>query len=365
MYSFDECVLIWLNSFDGFYSNKQHELLSLYGSPSDLFENLKDSKDVACKVISSELFEKLAASCDSQKIFDVAQRLFEKDIVALTIFSDKYPQKLKEIDVAPTVLYCKGDIDLLDKTSISIVGSRKCTPYGKKVARYYVKELVENGFVIISGLALGIDETAHRAAIEFDGKTIAVLGAGFNHIYPSGNKALAEKISRDGLLVTEFAPDISPQPYHFPMRNRIITGLCDALLIAEAGKKSGTQTTLEHALNQGKRIYIVPNDIFSFNSSGSNEMLKTLQGALTTTPKDILEDFGISQNVVDVNKNIQLNIDEAVVVKFLKNQTAHFNTLLENTGFSVGELQYILSALEIKGIVIRQGGNFYKLTMEV
>jgi len=163
--------------------------------------------------------------------------------------------------------------------------------------------------------------------------------------------------------MTEFPPNATPQPYHFPMRNRIVSGLADALLIVEAGKKSGTLTTLEHALDQGKRVYIIPNDIFSFSSLGSNEMIKSLQGAMVTSPKDILEDFGINPD--KQKQSLQFNFDEMLVINKLKEGQMHFNQLMEQTGLDIGQLQFILSNLEIMGVLTKQIGNFYKLAMEV
>lgn len=358
----DESVLLLLNSTEGLYSNKQNELVSLYGTPRGIFENLKSTPEIACKAVSEALYRQICKKLSLDELYKVEENLQNQNIKTTTAFSADYPQKLKDIDNPPTVLYYRGDLNLLDKPSLSIVGSRKCTAYGAKVARYYVKELAAHNFVIISGMALGIDEVAHRAAFEFDTKTVAVLGSGFNHIYPPQHLALSKTIEEEGLLITEFPPDATPQPYHFPMRNRVVSGLADGVLIVEAGRKSGTHTTLNHALDQGKKIYIVPNDIFSFSSVGSNEMLKSLQGALTTSPKDILDDFGLGG--LPTEETLQLDFSEQAVADKLKDGQQHFNALLDKCGMSVGELQFILSNLEIKGVVVRTAGNFYKLTME-
>lgn len=362
MRNFEESVLLMLNAVDGLYSNKQLDLLNAFGSAQELFDNFLSSCDTAGKIISKTLYEEVSKKIKNGDIYNIPEKLHKDGINVSTILSDDYPEKLKDIPNPPTVLYYKGDFNLLDKMSISVVGSRKCTNYGAKVARYFIKELAEKGFAIISGMALGIDEVAHKSALEFNAKTIAVLGSGFNHIYPSQHIGLAKIISEEGLLMTEFAPDTKPQPYHFPMRNRIVSGLADGLLIVEAGRKSGTYTTLNHALEQGKKIYVVPNDIFSFSSVGSNDMLKSLQGAMVTAPQDIFDDFGISE--IKKEETLQLDFGEQNIVDKLKNGQMHFNDLLEKTSLSVGELQYILSNLEIRGIISKIAGNFYKLTME-
>ena len=239
-----------------------------------------------------------------------------------TLFSDDYPAALRDIPEPPTVLYYKGDLKLLDKPSVSVVGSRKCSDYGRRVARYFTERLAER-LVIISGMAYGIDETAHKTALDCGGETVAVMGSGFN---------------------------------------RIISGLSDGVRIVEAGRKSGTQTTLNHALDQGKRVYIVPNDIFSQCSVGSNEMLKNLQGALVTSPEDILADMGLDR--AERQSAHQLTFGEQSVADKLAYGKKHFNQLLEETKLAVSELQYILSDMEIKGLLIRLAGNEYQLTME-
>ena len=250
---------------------------------------------------------------------------------------------------------------MLDEPSVSVVGSRKCSDYGRRVARYFTERLAER-LVIISGMAYGIDETAHKTALDCGGETVAVMGSGFNRIYPSGHKWLCDRIAEQGLVLTEFPPDAPPNQFHFPMRNRIISGLSDGVLIVEAGRKSGTQTTLNHALDQGKRVYIVPNDIFSQCSVGSNEMLKNLQGALVTSPEDILADMGLDR--AERQSAHQLTFGEQSVADKLAYGKKHFNQLLEETKLAVSELQYILSDMEIKGLLIRLAGNEYQLTME-
>lgn len=363
MYSFQEELLIFLNSFEGLFSRKQLELLSLYDDAKDLFDNFADTKEDACTVVSENLYNKILQKLNHEEINKIVHNLQKDEIKVTTILSDDYPQKLKDIPDPPTVLYYKGDLSLVDKTSIAVVGSRKCTSYGAKVVDLFVKQLAPHDFVIISGMAFGIDEAAHKSAIEYNAKTIAVMGSGFKHIYPSQHKGLAQIIQKEGLLITEFCPDATPQPYHFPMRNRIVSGLSDGILIVEAGQKSGTHTTLNHALDQGKNVYIIPNDIFSFSSSGSNEMIKSLQGSMVTSPKDILDDFGLNPD--KPKQNLQFDFNETCIINVLKQGQMHFSELLAQTGLDITELNFKLSTLEINGVVSKSAGNFYRLTMEV
>lgn len=363
MYSIDESILIFLNSFEGLYSNKQLELLSFFESGKNLLEHFAHTKQDVCNIISENFYNKILQKLNQDEINKIVHNLQKDNIKVTTFVSADYPQKLKNIPDPPSVLYYRGDLGLVDKTSLAIVGSRKCTGYGAKVVDLFVKQLAPHDFVIISGMAFGIDEAAHKASIEYNSKTIAVMGSGFNHIYPSQHKSLAKIIEKEGLLITEFCPDATPQPYHFPMRNRIVSGLSDGILIVEAGQKSGTHTTLNHALDQGKNVYIIPNDIFSFSSSGSNEMIKALQGSMVTSPKDILEDFGLSED--KPKQTMQFDFEETCIINVLKEGQAHFNELLAKTGLGMTELNFKLSTLEINGVIAKSAGNFYRLTMEV
>ena len=361
MFDFDETLLISLNSVDGLYSNKQRELLELFGGASALAEEFSSCRDVALKAVSPKLYDEIKQALDGGNISRAVEKAVAGGVRVTTLFSDDYPAALRDIPEPPTVLYYKGDLKLLDKSSVSVVGSRKCSDYGRRVARYFTERLAER-LVIISGMAYGIDETAHKTALDCGGETVAVMGSGFNRIYPSGHKWLCDRIAEQGLVLTEFPPDAPPNQFHFPMRNRIISGLSDGVLIVEAGRKSGTQTTLNHALDQGKRVYIVPNDIFSQCSVGSNEMLKNLQGALVTSPEDILADMGLDR--AERQSAHQLTFGEQNVADKLAYGKKHFNQLLEETKLAVSELQYILSDMEIKGLLIRLAGNEYQLTME-
>lgn len=202
-----------------------------------------------------------------------------------------YPKKLQNIYAPPTSLYVLGDEQILNKPSIAIVGCRQASDYGKKVAFHFAYELAKQGIVIVSGLARGIDTCGHLGAVKANGKTIAILGSGFGHIYPAENKQLCKEIiQKGGAILTEYEPDSKPEKMHFPARNRLISGLSDGVLVVEAKEKSGTLITVDHALDQGKEVFIIPGNITSNNSYGTNELIK--QGAkLVTKIEDILEEF--------------------------------------------------------------------------
>lgn len=202
-----------------------------------------------------------------------------------------YPKKLQNIYAPPVKLYVLGDEQILNKPSIAIVGCRQASDYGKKVAFRFAYELAKQGIVIVSGLARGIDTCGHLGAVKANGKTIAILGSGFGHIYPAENKELCKEIIQTGgAILTEYEPNSKPEKMHFPARNRLISGLSDGVLVVEAKEKSGTLITVDHALDQGKDVFIIPGNITSSNSYGTNELIK--QGAkLVTKIEDILEEF--------------------------------------------------------------------------
>lgn len=210
---------------------------------------------------------------------DLIEAYTSEGIHAIAFEDDYYPKKLLELVDPPTVLYAKGDISLLKKPKkIAVIGSRKATNYSNIALEYIIPPLVENQFVIVSGLARGADSFAHHSTMKFGGKTIGVLGHGLFHIYPKENRVLAEQMTKNHLLITEFPPYVGVRKWHFPMRNRIISGISDALVVTEASLKSGTLITTEHALEHGKDIFVVPGPIHSEQSTGTNKLLK--EGAI-------------------------------------------------------------------------------------
>ena len=210
-----------------------------------------------------------------------------------TIYQNQkeYPEKLNKIYAPPAKLYVLGDETILNKPSIAIIGCRDASQYGKRVAFKFAYELAKKGIIIVSGLARGIDIYSHLGAVKANGKTIAVLGSGFNHIYPSEHKKYCvDIIEKGGAIITEYENNTKPIPTNFPARNRIISGLSDGVLVVEAKQKSGTLITVDYALDQGKNVFIIPGNITSNNSYGTNELIK--QGAkLVTNIQDILEEM--------------------------------------------------------------------------
>lgn len=203
----------------------------------------------------------------------------QANIVPIPFYHPYFPAQLFEISSPPTVLYVKGQYSLLSNNKqIAIIGSRKATAYSKRAIDVIVPPLVQRGYTVVSGLAKGADTIAHRTTLDLGGHTIAVLGHGFNYLYPAENRILAKQLAEHQLLVTEYPPYMKPEKWHFPMRNRIISGLSQALVVTEAALKSGTLITTELALEQGKDVFVVPGPIDAMQSRGTNQLL--LEGAI-------------------------------------------------------------------------------------
>ncbi|MGF6951141.1 DNA processing protein [Neobacillus sp. B4I6] len=224
-------------------------------------------------------------------IRDQIRQYKTNEITVITILDKEYPPLLKEIYQPPWALFTKGDLSLLETDpKLAVVGSRQATQYGKNAIRLIFPGLIDKGVLIVSGLARGIDAIAHEYAIKNGGKTIAVIAGGFYHIYPKENTSLALEMMKNQLVLSEYPPDTKPLRWHFPSRNRIISGLSKGTFIIEAKRKSGSLITANFAVNEGRDVFSLPGSIFNPYSIGANELIQ--QGAkLVTGAEDILEEI--------------------------------------------------------------------------
>ena len=218
------------------------------------------------------------------------------EIKLITSCDNNYPKQFNEIKNKPKQIYVKGNIELLNKPGIAVIGSRKYSEYGMRMTKIFTKKLVEAGFVIISGMAIGIDRFAHEECIKNGGKTIAVMGSGFNNIYPEENKDLYHNILKsNGCIITEYCSDEKANSKNFPIRNRLISGLSIATLVIEANYRSGTSITAKFCIQQNKKLFCIPNSLESKNSVGVNNLIKN--GAkLVTCADDIINEFEYIEN---------------------------------------------------------------------
>jgi DNA processing protein len=292
-----------------------------------------------------------------------AYQLAGIDIV--TIYDEHYPPLLRKAYNPPWVLYCKGNIELLNTFKIAMVGTRTPTVYGKRIAEQLSRDLSGAGLCIVSGMARGIDSECHKGALQAAGGTIAVLGSGVDIVYPPENYSLYREIVTRGLVVSEFPLGTKPHPGLFPLRNRIISGLCKGTVVVEAAVKSGSLITAAQALKEYRDVFAVPGPINSPKSAGVFPLIK--QGAkVVTCAEDIIEEYKHMLEVsVDSTKNASvlaepdLNADEQFLIEFLTLQPTTFDELLEKSKYAFGHLHSVLLSLLMKKKIEQLPGSTY------
>ena len=356
VYSQEEKILIWLSSFEFLTISKAHNLLEYFKTPLQIFDAIVSKNQMAQKILSPH-FELFFENAEKSYIDSFVNNLSKEDIVCSTMISSTYPEKLKEIYAYPINLYLKGDVSLLKSKALAIVGSRNPTNYGKSVTHDFSKALSRAGLTIVSGLAMGVDTIAHKATLEASGKTIAVLGAGFHKIYPAMNTNLANEIATKGLLVSEYAPSITPTKYQFPARNRIVAGLSEGVLLTEASDKSGSLITKEYAIEFNRNVYAVPGNITNSLSAGTNNLIKKNHALCVTSYKDILTDLGIEDN--KEKKVIQMDINEQLIFSYVEKGEIHYDDLQNKCKLEPKMLNSYLTTMAIRGIIKKLPGNFY------
>lgn len=291
-----------------------------------------------------------------------AERLSRLDIGYLTIKDRSYPAFLKEVYNAPYILYFKGDVSALTKQSIAVVGSRKYSNYGKSVGYNLARKCAESGLVVVSGMALGIDAIAHKAALDGGGVTVGVLGCGLDQIYPVSNTELGrEVVESGGLLVSEFPPGTPPLKQNFPLRNRIIAGLSYGTLVIEAAEQSGALITAFQALEYNREVFAVPGNIDSPMSAGTNMLIK--QGARVVTDiSDILEIMQIDSTAAEERSRqiIPESDEEKNILKILDQGEKLVDEIIAESGLNVIAFNTTVSMMEMKGLIDNLGGGRYK-----
>lgn len=324
--------------------------------------------------------EKLAESfAEALRTVDVkAERelLAKHGVRPVPLGDPAYPPSLAAVNCPPPLLYFRGEWTAADSGAVAIVGSRSCTSYGKKMAELIARGLVRAGITVVSGLARGIDGAAHHATLEAGGRTIAVLAGGLSAIYPPEHAELAERVAKQGALVSETPMTVAPQPGMFPARNRVISGLTRATVVIEANAKSGALITARHAGEQGREVFAVPGNADSAASAGCLELIRN--GArLIRGIDDLLEDLkGIAQHTSEPSKKPVPTLFEVPppaanepppnldpshrAIWDLLAERRHADELARGSGLAVGDLSRMLTQLELKRLVRRLPGNFYE-----
>lgn len=281
------------------------------------------------------------------------------------ILPGNFPPKLQEIPDKPKHLYLEGTLpDPNTHVYLAVVGPRKHTDYGKRVCEDIIRGLAGQPIVIVSGLALGMDTIAHKTALEVGLPTFAVPGSGLapNTVYPKSNFRLARDIVESGGgLLSEFEPEFQATPWSFPKRNRIVAGLCDAVLVIEASEKSGALITAKLALGYNRDVLAVPGSIYVDQSKGTNSLIS--RGAyVVTSSQDIIQHFHLENNLEETKQNIlEMFAENEIAVLRLLNEPQTKNYLYENSGLAISECSIVLSTLELKGVIQEEYGKIYRV----
>lgn len=359
----EQLCRLWLQFSEGVGAQAKAKLLARSGSYEAVFDGFPGSCTGLLSQRSIDELERLKAFGLDRML----ARLEELQIQACFRGEPDYPQLLDAIPGPPDLLFVRGRMPPGEQRAVAIVGSRRETRYGRDQAFSIARDLAQQGVTIVSGLARGIDTAAHKGALAGGGRTVAVLGSGHNQLYPQENKPLAEEIAASGgAVVSELPPNTPPMAYHFPVRNRIVSGLAQALLLVEAREKSGTLITVGHALEQGREVFALPGEVHSPGSLIPHRMIR--EGArLCTGAQDILEDMGWQTDMEPVTAQSslwQMELSEAqrALCSLLQDEPLYFDELLQRSGLDSASLSTEITMLEMAGAIVALPGRQFRLT---
>ena len=356
---------LWFNNIENVGYASRRKLLECFGTIENIYNA---SKPMLQELLPQNKVDSIEKSKNMKHAKYLQEILERKDIKIVYPGHKDYPQKLNDIYDPPHLLYVRGNLkhSLNDYNSnVGVVGSRKCDVYGKEIAKSFSYKLAQNGFNIISGLAMGIDVMSHTGALAANGYTVGVLGCGIDVIYPQYNIEEYMEISKKGAIISEYAPGVKANPAFFPIRNRIISGLSDGLLVIEAKKKSGSLITADAALEQGKQVYAIPGRITDANCEGTNNLIK--QGAMcVTSPADIINDLK-PNNKYDENFETtnQFNLAplEKMLYSCLSLEPLYVDDIIDKVKLSVSDTISLLYAMEEKGIIKQISKGYYIISI--
>jgi len=372
----DEIYMLWLSTHvPQLGSRKLNDLLTRFGTARDIFFAppilLKTVGNLTDKALNA-----ITANRDLDYIENILKEMEAKQTVYLSRNHERFPTLLGSIPDPPVGIFYWGSLPADATHKIGIIGSRKCSEYGLQTAKLLAKPLAQNGIVIVSGMARGVDSMAHRGAIEAGGKTIAVLGSGVDICYPAENFQLRNAIIENGCVLSEYPPNQRPHAAFFPARNRIISGLSSAIIVAEAGKKSGTLITVDMATEQGREVLAVPGNIMSPLSAGTNQLIR--DGATPVTDyTDVLFALRISEKIdtgyisnqyvhgSTASKKARDDVvnslapEEKLVYDSLTFDPVSFDKLVLATSLTAPTLHYMCTTLELKSLIKKLPGARY------
>ena len=356
-------IIFWLDSFSGISLRKKTMMLSFVESPRELFDHFDELVDSFATFCSQDEIHLLAAG-RTESFLENQELLLERTGAQyITILDERFPEFLRNLDEddPPLVLYYKGDVNLLTTQCISVVGTRTNSLYGKDVTESFVRDFVESGLTVVSGIGDGIERLAMEAALDNDGKAICFTPGGIHCISPVANERLANQIAEKGLLISEFRPSERIRNYHYSLRNRLIAGISRVTFLVEAGVDSNALTVGDFALKYGRELYVVPSNIDSRSGVGTNRLLRNGFASLALTPDDVTRQYEIDSKFYEKEVDLVLNAQERQILELLSVDVLHLDTLSEYTSIPAGALIATLSILETKDVIKRLPGNRYKL----
>lgn len=323
------------------------------------------ASELAAAGLGSKLIERVIQARAGVDLDKVWERIEQQGIKILTWQDEAYPQRLKEIDQPPPVLYLRGEYLPDDLFAVAIVGTRRVTPYGRQITEELSAFLAAHGITVVSGLARGVDAIAHQAALKAGGRTLAVLGSGVDKIYPPEHRALAEQIMAHGALLSDYAPGTPPDASNFPPRNRIISGLSLAVVVVEAGETSGALITAEFAAEQGREVFAVPGSILAPQSKGTNKLIQN--GALPLlSVNDLMQALDLTRvgEHKAARKIMPGDPTEAQLLSVIGSEPLHVDEIRNQSGLPIEKVSAALALMELKGMVRQVGGMQYVAVRE-
>ncbi len=356
----------WLSTISGIGCRKIAALLERFGCPEAVFE-AGEAELAQVKPLRAANVKALLASRDKERIRQGYDALCKRGIHFTCQGRRDYPDRLLTLEAPPYSLFYRGRLPEEGKPVVAVVGARNAGHSGISVARRMGRELAENGVSVVSGLARGIDIASQRGVLTVaGGHTYGVLGCGIDQCYPPEHIESYMLMQENGGVISEFGPGMPPLAGNFPMRNRIISGLADGILVVEAGKKSGSLITAEYGMEQGKDVFVVPGDIANPSYAGSNHLIQC-GAALVTGTRDVLDGMGIfldedvSQRKKD--REVVLETSEKMLYSYLGLEPIHISELARISGSSVPHIMECLLSMEMKGVVRQVGGQYYAIIL--
>ncbi len=363
--------LLLLSRIPGVGAARLRALLTRFRSIENIFNAsvLELSRTPSVGMTTAENISKFLHSPDRLKVeadIDVQfEKLSKLNASLITILDDDYPKCLKEIYDPPIYLFLRGTLTSQDSRSLALIGTRYPTDYGKSVANKFASAFARNGFTVISGLAVGIDSIAHRAALDAGGRTLAVLGSGIDIIYTDPHGKLYPRILENGAILSEEWLGTYPAAENFPKRNRIISGLSLGVVIVESDHKGGSMITAKYAIEQNRDVFAVPGSIFSQKSNGTNALIRDCYAKLALSPDDVMSDYSQYSPqphslLEQMNQLPNLTDEEQKVYSLLSHEPIHIDTLAEHSGLDVSDILILLFELELKGVVRQLPGKMFQ-----